>query len=374
MVFIGYRNANVRNNAYFGKNSIEMVVQKDIVAISIPFLAGVITAALVPPGSDALWTVAGTACLAAAALLLCLCGRGERTAVALALFFCLGLLCGANAALLPPGGSGGAPGRALDGLLGAIDRAGFPHESTSALLKALLCGRREEMDRGTLEAFRAAGASHILALSGLHLGILYGILQRGLAWMGRSRAALRLRSAVCIAAAGAYLAMTGASPSLVRAFLFICLGELSRLLPGRRRRPVSVFCAALTLQLAVSPGVVSSLGFQLSYLAMLGIVLVFPKLEAWYPPGPRWDPVRRIWSAVALTLSCQLFTAPLVWIRFHSFPKYFLLTNLGALPLTEAFILCALPTLLPACPAGIKNLADGIGQILISFLETVASI
>ena len=147
-----------------------------------------------------------------------------------------------------------------------------------------------------------------------------------------------------------------------------------RLLPGRRRRSVNVFCAALTVQLAVSPTVVGSLGFQLSYLAMLGIVLVFPRLEAWYPDGRRRDPVRRIWSAVALTLSCQLFTAPLVWVRFHSFPKYFLLTNLGALPLTEGFILCALPALLPGCPQGIKNLADTLGQTLILFLEAIASI
>ena len=63
-----------------------------------------------------------------------------------------------------------------------------------------------------------------------------------------------------------------------------------------------------------------------------------------------------------------------MWIRFHSFPKYFLLTNLGALPLTEGFILCALPALLPGCPQGIKNLADALGQTLILFLEAIASI
>lgn len=107
---------------------------------------------------------------------------------------------------------------------------------------------------------------------------------------------------------------------------------------------------------------------------MLGIVLVFPRLEKWYPAGIRHDPVRRVWSAVALTLSCQVFTAPLVWARFHSFPKYFLITNLGALPLTEGFLLCALPALVHGCPQGIKNLADTLGQTLIFFLQAVASI
>ena len=170
--------------------------------------------------------------------------------------------------------------------------------------------------------------------------------------------------------------MTGASPSLVRAFLFILLNELARLLPGRRRSPLNLYCTALTLQLALSPGVITSLGFQLSYLAVLGIVTVFPHLDAWYPRGPRLDPLRRIWSAVALTLSCQLFTAPLVWLRFREFPKYFLITNLGAMPLTEAFVCCSLPVLALGehCPEGIKKLADAVGQLLLQFLETVASI
>jgi len=167
--------------------------------------------------------------------------------------------------------------------------------------------------------------------------------------------------------------MTGASPSLVRAFLFILFHELSRHMPGRRVRPQNVFCAALTLQLAVTPAVVRSLGFQLSYLAMLGIIVLFPRIEAWYPAGVRFDPFRRIWSAVAIAVSCQAFTAPLVWIRFHTFPKYFLLTNLAALPLTEGFLLSALATLCGIGPAGTKKLADLLGQSLISLLEAIAA-
>ena len=360
------------------KISIEMVVRKDIVAISIPFSAGVITAALLPPGGDVPYWAAAGCCLAVAGLFVPACRRGGRTAELLWLFGFLGLLCGLSSSLavsLPH--HPGVPARQAAGtLLNAIDGAEFPHSGTASLLKALLLGRRDELDRATVETFRAAGASHILALSGLHLGMLYGILNVVLRGMGRSRIAGITRSVIQIGVAAAYVAMTGASPSLVRAFLFIVLNELSRLLPGRRRRPLNIFCAALTIQLAVTPGVITSLGFQLSYLAMLGIVLVFPRLDAWYPAGRRPDPLRRIWSAVALTCSCQLFTAPLVWLRFRSFPKYFLLTNLGALPLTEGFICCSLPVLILGgrCPEGIKNLADGIGQILLHFLGTVASI
>lgn len=354
-----------------------MVVRRDIVAISIPFSAGVALAACLPPGGGAPYAAAAGSCLAVAALLVPAAGR-RRIATLYPLLFCLlGIFCYCSSALSVPLRQAPGPGaaRAIDGLLRAIDDAEFPHAGTAALLKALLAGQRDGLDRGTVAAFRAAGASHILALSGLHLGMLYGILHAALRWMGRSRGTTVARSIIQTGFAAAYVVMTGASPSLVRAFLFIVLNELSRLLPGRRRRPLNIFCAALTIQLAIAPGVVTSLGFQLSYLAMLGIVLVFPRLDAWYPGG-RYNPLRRIWSAVALTCSCQLFTAPLVWIRFHSFPKYFLLTNLGALPLTEAFICCSLPVIAAGghYPEGIKKLADMLGQLLLQFLETVAAI
>jgi len=350
-------------------------VEHDIVAVSIPFLAGVVMAAGVPPGGDALyWTGAGC-CLAAGALLVVACGRGRRTPALLLLFWALGALCQVNAMLVPVSHTGWPPAeRALTGLLRTIDATSFPHADTGALLKALLAGHREGLDARTVEAFRKAGAAHILALSGLHLGILYALLRGVLAGLGHSRAANWLRSILSVGAAGFFLLMTGASPSLVRAFLFICLGEVARLLPGRRRQSVGIFCAALIIQLCVDPGVVGSLGFQLSYLALLGIVAVFPRLEAWYPASRRADPVRRVWSAMALTLSCQLFTAPLAYLRFHTFPTFFLLTNLGALPLTEGFLLCALPTLLPGCPEEIKNLADAVGQALLQFLETISAI
>lgn len=318
---------------------------QDIVLVSVPFVAGAGASALAgaAPQSAATAALAGTAaCIAA-----CVALKGRQAVLLAAMFFCLGAFCMSSAAIIPaPAGrprAGAGPAQAaLAGLSELIAGIPFRHPETNALLRALLTGQRDLLDRGTTEAFRTAGASHLLALSGLHLGIIYLIINTLLKIIGNSPAAFAARSAASVAFCGFYTLMTGASPSTVRAFIFITLNETARNCPGRRSTPPGVWCTAAMLQLAFRPGVISSAGFQLSYLAMLGIFLLYPVLKNWYPRAGkgrgRFDAMRRIWEAMALTVSCQAFTAPLVWLRFHTFPRYFLLTNLLALPLAEALM------------------------------------
>ena len=357
-----------------------MAVAGDIVGISIPFAAGVLAAAVLQPGGTEiyLWALGCSVCLAA--LCVAHCAPGNRTGLTCLLFFALGAFCYCSAKIR--GGSGSVlpafTANALRRFTALIDGIDFPHEDTGPLLKALLTGQRTGLSRSVTESFRASGASHILALSGLHLGVIYGLVGKVLSVFGRSRAAYLIRSVVIIGICGFYAMMTGASPSIVRAFLFIVLNEFARLSPGRRRRPLNIYCASLTIQLAANPPAIESTGFQLSYLAMLGIFLLYPRLEAWYPGKGRFDPARLLWTSAALSISCQAFTAPAVWWKFHTFPTYFLLTNLIALPLTEALIPAGLLTVALSaagiCPQAIKNLADALSQALIFCLETIAGL
>lgn len=364
---------------YFVKKQIEMVEAEGIVAFSIPFTTGVVVAAFLPPGESGniIWwvTFAGSVLLGIACA--AFCGKSERKWAAIAMSFALGAItCGG--AVLRGAEAFTLPGLTLGRFADFIDSISFPHIQTGALLKAFLTGRRDGLDVAVTGSFRASGASHLLALSGLHLGIVYGILAKLLALLGHSRSATVFRSLTAIAAASAFTILTGASPSTVRAFLFILMNEISRLQPGRRRSHISIYCTALTIQLAAYPLAINSLGFQLSYLAMLGIYLIFPKMNAWYPAGSRLDPLRYIWSSMAMSLSCQVFTAPLVWLRFRSFPLFFLLTNLLALPLTSAMMLCGLATLalsaVGCCPEIMKNLTDTIGQALLYCLDVISSL
>jgi len=252
----------------------------------------------------------------------------------------------------------------------------FSSPRTNALLTALLTGDRSLISRDLTQSFRDSGASHILALSGLHLGIICTIASRAASILGHSPAARRLRAAITISFSAFYTLMTGAGPSIVRAFLFICLGEICGLCPERRRIPVRILLGALTIQLIFKPSVIESLGFQLSYLAMSGIILLYPRLSAWYPGESRTDLMKKIWKTAALSISCQAFTFPLVWIHFHSFPKYFLITNMLAMPLTTALIsLSVLTITLSAagcCPGALIFVNEILTNSLIFVLETIS--
>lgn len=345
-----------------------------IVSISLPFASGVCAAALArQPFTCAL------ACSAAAAVLICLCviSRRRCSAQIMLLYFFLGAFCWSSQTLMnrPPVSFGTGPVDAFSKLLDSIPVRG---EHSGAIIKALLTGRRSGLPRETVAAFRKSGASHILALSGLHLGVIYACIVKILRPLGNSRPVRLLRSTVTIALCGFYAAATGASPSIVRAFLFIVINECGRSLSGRIHSPLGTLCAALTIHLALNPASISSAGFQLSYLALLGITLIYPKLESWYPGTSRADPLRYIWKCAALSLSCQLFTAPAAWWHFRSFPLYFMITNLIALPLTELIIISSLAATVLQVTAGCPQaLADAVGklaEILEFCLETIASI
>ena len=268
--------------------------------------------------------------------------------------------------------AGGA--EALRALIGRIP---FADTRTGPLLCALLTGNRSGLEREVSASFRAAGASHLLALSGLHLGFIYAMTRRVLALPGNAPAVRLVRSLlVCFFCLG-YTLMTGASPSTVRALLFILLREASLLLPGRRCSGEQALARALVIQLAIRPSVALNPGFQLSYTAMLGIFLLYPRLRDFFPAGARFNPMKQIWDKAALTLSCQLFTAPLSWLYFRSFPTHFLLANLLALPLTEglltAGVICAGFSAAGRCPPLALHVCDTLARALLGTLETIGN-
>ena len=358
-----------------------MVEAKSIETLSVSFTAGVIAGTGLSGAGPALPLALLSLLLLPLVFrhrLIRLPSAGSVTVMALT-FLLLGMFCAWNGAqpgipLLSP--LEDVAIRSADALRGFIDSIPFGQKETAPLLKALLTGDRSGLSPETVAAFRGSGASHLLALSGLHMGVIYLIFDKLSPIIGQSRTARKVRYAFILTGAGFFTLMTGAGPSIVRAFLFIAIRETLRL-TGRPCRSGKVLALALLVQLVMDPGVIRSLGFQLSYLAMAGIFLLYPILEKWYPEGSPRDPFRRIWQMAALSISCQVFTGPLAWLRFHSFPTYFLLTNLLALPLTSALMGASLLTLILSvpgmCPAMLITITNGLGRLLLFVLEVIAS-
>ena len=330
-----------------------MVEARGIETLSISFTAGVIAGTMLS-GSHfmlpcALLLVIALPCLAQKKLMH---ANGTLSlAILSGTFLLAGIFCAWNA--LQPGVSlhfriqdwaDGAVGQ----LRASIDTLPFRNPGTPALLKALLTGDRSGLSQETITIY-----------------LIFDKLTRVL---GASPAARRIRFGLIVLGAGFFTLMTGAGASIVRAFLFIVINETLHLL-GRPRNAVRVLCLALLIQLVLDPAAVREVGFQLSYLAMTGIFLLYPLLEAWYPVSVSWDPFRKIWSMAALSISCQLFTGPLAWLRFHSFPRYFLLTNLMAIPLTTVLMGVAVVTValggLGCCPDLLIKATDGLCRLLV---------
>ena len=349
-----------------------------IEALAIHFTAGVAAGALLLRLPASPYILSGSLLLVLASLVLVVL-KAEQPRLLFPTFLLLGAFCTLADAF--PGPDGETFLERWASTLGErmrafIDGTPFPSEGTAPLLKAFLTGDRSGLSRETVQIFRASGGSHLLALSGLHIGILYLFLSKLLWPLGNSPLARWIRYILTILSAGLFTLMTGASPSIVRAFLFIVVNETARL-GGRPRNAIRVLSTALLVQLVLAPSAIASVGFQLSYLAMAGIFLLYPKLEAWYPKGPRIDPVRKVWQAAALSISCQVFTGPLAWLRFHTFPTYFLLTNLLAMPLTTLLMGSAVTTLalrgIGLCPDFLLRFTDALCGALTWILEIIST-
>ena len=217
------------------------------------------------------------------------------------------------------------------------------NNSQSAILTAFVTGSKESIGKSTKETFRSSGAAHLLALSGLHVGILFMILNRITALFSLTLAARRMRVLVVVGCTAAFLTITGFIPSLARAIIMAAICSIAKVWGYRIARAETLVITAFLL-ICYNPQVVASIGFQLSFAAMAGIMLIMPTLseslkrvmERWRGRGMASRTIcwcaERIAAPLLLTISCQITTLPLCLYYFQSFSNYYLITNLIAIP------------------------------------------
>ena len=242
-----------------------------------------------------------------------------------------------------------------------------PHREAQGIALAITLGLKSHLERDVQTAYAAAGAMHILAVSGLHVGIIYLIISflfKPLSQLPKFGVALH--ALLCALSLWAYAALTGFSPSVQRAavmFTFIIMG-------AALQRQNSIYntlaCSAFFL-LWVNPFLVYSVGFQLSYLAVFGIVYLQPRIAAWVSPNNKL--LNYFWQLTAVSIAAQLATFPLSLYYFHQFPSYFWLSNIVVIPAALVMLPLGLATL--AAGFMLTSLAKGIGFLLGTFIELI---
>lgn len=205
-----------------------------------------------------------------------------------------------------------------------LERGTLP-QAERALVKALVLGQRDELDSEQTTAFARSGTIHVLAVSGMHVGLIYAALSALLGQWGAAGRGRLLRGTAILAALWGYAGLTGASPSVLRATFMFSLFTAAGMAKRQTDHLNSLFAAGFFL-LVWDPAMLTQAGFQLSFLAVLGIILLYRPVAALWAPKA-WL-LRQAWSLAVVSFCAQLLTAPLSILLFKAFPVWFLPANL----------------------------------------------
>jgi competence protein ComEC len=215
----------------------------------------------------------------------------------------------------------------------------IPEEQPFSIAAAILFGYVNELDGDLRQTFAATGSSHILAVSGLHFSIIYAILYFLFSFLSKNRKGMIIRQLIVLSLMWLFAFLTGLGPSVVRAAIMLSLwgiGSISLL----RTFGINTLCVAAFFMLLYNPFNLFDVGFQLSFAAVLAIMLINPHLVKLHESQ---NPlIKYLWELSCVSTSAQLGTAPLSIYYFHQFPLIYLVTNIFAIPIT-ALLLCLIP-------------------------------
>jgi competence protein ComEC len=261
----------------------------------------------------------------------------------------------------------------------SIYKANHINGQEYAVLSALTLGYVDEIDDETKRAFSASGAMHVLSVSGQHVGIIFA----GLMWIlfflnGRGWKKM-LQSVLLLMLIWSYVIITGLSPAVLRAgamISFIIIGKLLQ----RNTNIFNTIAASAIFLLAFNPFLIMEVGFQLSYLAVSGIVLMQPWVyRQFYVRNWLGD---KIWMITSISIAAQLATFPLGLLYYQQFPNYFIFSNLIVIPLSAVIIyggialliFSPIPTLTSILAAAVNRLTWLLNMIVYNIEQLPYSI
>ncbi len=216
---------------------------------------------------------------------------------------------------------------------------------TLAIINALLLGQRHDIDSQTLANYTKAGAIHILALSGLHVGIIIFLFKNLFSFLLRFKNGAIIRMLLLLSLLWFFAFITGFSPSILRAstmFSFLLIGQQIQ----SRTSSYNSLIASFFILLCFNPMLLFDVGFQLSYIAVFSILWIHPILSPIYIPKNKL--IKLYWDTITVSIAAQVGILPLSLFYFHQFPSLFLITNLVILPFLSIILISGILVILLA--------------------------
>lgn len=207
-----------------------------------------------------------------------------------------------------------------------------------AFISAITLGYKADLTDQVKEAFSASGTSHVLAVSGLHVGIIYIIIISLFSFLGKSGKSLIVKQLLILICLWGYVFITGMPVSVVRAAIMLSLLSVGKMF-NRKGLNYNTLAVAAFFTLIINPFHLFDLGFQLSFASVLSILFFQPKFSKLYVP--KYKVFDYLWSLITVSLAAQLGVFPLVLYYFGTFPTYFFITNLLVLPFIGVIIYIA---------------------------------
>jgi len=223
----------------------------------------------------------------------------------------------------------------------ALSQAGLGNDELSVAI-ALLIGNKQYLDDDLRQAYVSSGTIHVLAVSGLHVGIIFMILSFLLQFMNRNNKTRIAKGFIILLSLWAYASIAGLAPSICRAALMFSVFVVADM-TGRTKNTynnIAFSCFVLTI---INPLIIFDVGFQLSYSAVLGIVFFQPKFMKLLESRSKL--VNAITGCLTVTLAAQLATLPIILYTYKLFPIYFLISNLIIVPIIPFVMYLGLMTI-----------------------------
>lgn len=218
-------------------------------------------------------------------------------------------------------------------------RKNLSHPIDAGLTEALLIGYKEDLDPSLQESYTNTGVSHIIAISGMHLGLIFYLLDLLIRTATNKQISKLLAIGMTLPLLWIFSLLTGASASVLRSvlvFTFLIIGNLF----NKRRSSINSLMASGFVLLLINPKMIYDVGFQLSYAAVLSILIYEPLITKLLFLKNKL--LNYLWRLTSITLAAQILTTPFVLLHFKQFPVFFLLTNLVAVPISSLILLLSI--------------------------------